>query len=38
MTNDVKYAYIQGQAVDLDNKQKALNRKYRKKYGLSPKR
>ena len=38
MTNNVKYAFIQGKAVDLDNKQKALNRKYRKKYGLKPKR
>lgn len=32
--NDVKYAYIQGKAVNLDNKQKALNRTYRKKYQL----
>ena len=32
--NDVKFAFIKGQAIDLDNKQKVLNRKYRKKYGL----
>ena len=32
--NDVKYAFIKGKAIDLDNKQKVLNRKYRKKYGL----
>jgi len=32
--NAVKYAYIQGKEVNLDNKQKALNRKYRKKYQL----
>ncbi len=38
MTNNVKYAYIQGVEVDLDNKQKVLNRKYRKKYGLGPKK
>jgi len=34
MGNDVIYAYIQGKAVDLDNKQKALNRKFRTKYSL----
>ena len=34
MGNDVVYAYIQGKAVNLDNKQKALNRKFRSKYGL----
>ena len=34
MGNDVKHAFIKGQAIDLDNKQKVLNRKYRKKYGL----
>lgn len=32
--NDLKFAFIQGQTVDLDNHQKALDRKYRKKYGL----
>lgn len=35
MGNDVKHAYIQGKAIDLDNKHKALNRKYRKKHNLS---
>jgi imidazolonepropionase-like amidohydrolase len=34
MGNEVKHAFIKGQAIDLDNKQKVLNRKYRKKYGL----
>ena len=34
MGNEVKLAFIKGQAIDLDNKQKVLNRKYRKKYGL----
>ena len=34
MCNEVKHAFIKGQAIDLDNKQKVLNRKYRKKYGL----
>jgi imidazolonepropionase-like amidohydrolase len=34
MGNDVKHAFIKGQAIDLDNKQKVLNRKYRKKYRL----
>ena len=32
--NDVQFAFIQGKAVDLDNHQKALDRKYRKKFGL----
>lgn len=32
--NDVQYAFIQGEAIDLDNHQKALDRKYRKKYGI----
>ena len=32
--NDVQFAFIQGQAVDLDNHQKALDRKYRKKFGI----
>jgi len=35
--NDVKFAFIKGQAIDLDNKQKVLNRKYRKKFGLEVK-
>ena len=34
MGNEVKHAFIKGQAIDLDNRQKVLNRKYRKKYGL----
>lgn len=34
MGNDVKHAFIKGQSIDLDNKQKVLNRKYRKKFGL----
>ncbi|MBF90862.1 MAG: amidohydrolase [Flavobacteriales bacterium] len=33
--NDVQFAFIQGQAVDLDNHQKALDRKYRKKFGIA---
>jgi hypothetical protein len=37
MGNDVIHAFIKGQKVDLDNKQKALNRKYRNKYGLEVK-
>ena len=37
MGNEVKYAFIKGQAIDLDNKQKVLNRKYRKKFGLEVK-
>ena len=32
--NDVKFAFIKGQAIDLDNHQKALDRKFRNKYGL----
>lgn len=32
--NDVRLAYIQGDYIDLDNHQKALDRKYRNKYGL----
>tara|TARA_B100000674_G_scaffold498655_1_gene538396 strand:+ start:2148 stop:3428 length:1281 start_codon:yes stop_codon:yes gene_type:complete len=32
--NNVKFAFIQGHAVDLDNHQKALDRKYRKKFGI----
>jgi imidazolonepropionase-like amidohydrolase len=34
MGNKVVNAYIQGNEVDLDNHQKQLDRKYRKKYGL----
>tara|TARA_B110000003_G_scaffold107457_1_gene109820 strand:+ start:11221 stop:12495 length:1275 start_codon:yes stop_codon:yes gene_type:complete len=34
MGNKVVRAYIQGKSVDLDNHQKQLDRKYRKKYGL----
>ncbi len=37
MGNDVKHAFIKGQAINLDNKQKVLNRKYRKKYGIEVK-
>ena len=37
MGNEVKHAFIKGQAIDLDNKQKVLNRKYREKYGLEVK-
>ena len=33
-TNDVKLAFIQGNSINLDNHQKALDRKYRNKYGL----
>ena len=32
--NDVQFAFIQGKSVDLDNHQKALDRKYRNKFGL----
>ena len=32
--NDVRFAFIQGKVVDLDNHQKALDRKFRNKYGL----
>jgi imidazolonepropionase-like amidohydrolase len=37
MGNDITDAYIQGQSIDLDNHQKALNRKYREKYNLKVK-
>jgi len=37
MGNDLKYAFIKGKTIDLDNKQKALNRKYRAKLGLEVK-
>ncbi len=33
-TNHIDYAFIQGRQVDLDNKQKALYRKFMNKYGL----
>ena len=33
-TNDVKLAFIHGNSINLDNHQKALDRKYRNKYGL----
>lgn len=32
--NDVKMAFIKGNPINLDNHQKALDRKYREKYGL----
>lgn len=32
--NDVQFAFIQGKEVNLDNHQKALDRKYRNKFGL----
>ncbi len=34
MGNNITNAFIQGNEVDLDNHQKALNRKYRSKYNL----
>lgn len=34
MTNKVVHAFIQGKAINLDNHQKQLDRKFRKKYGL----
>ena len=33
-TSNIEAAYIQGRQVDLDNKQKALYRKFMGKYGL----
>lgn len=33
-SSQVRYAFIQGRQIDLDNKQKQLYRKYMKKYGL----
>ena len=30
----MRFAYIQGKVVDLDNHQKALDRKFRNKYNL----
>ena len=32
--NDVRHAFIQGKRIDLNNHQKALDRKFRNKYGL----
>jgi imidazolonepropionase-like amidohydrolase len=34
-SSQVRYAFIQGRQIDLDNKQKQLYRKYMKKYGLN---
>lgn len=34
MSNDVELAFIRGKKIDLDNKQKALYRKYKEKYNL----
>jgi hypothetical protein len=33
-TNQVTHAFIQGRDVNLDDKQKQLNERYLKKYGL----
>lgn len=33
-TSNIEHAFIQGRKIDLDNKQKALYRKYMEKYGL----
>ena len=33
-TSHIEHAFIQGRAIDLDNKQKALYRKFMEKYGL----
>ncbi len=33
-SSNIEHAFIQGRAIDLDNKQKALYRKFMKKYGL----
>ena len=35
-TSVITYAFIQGRQVDLNNKQKQLNERYRHKYGLKP--
>ncbi|HRI28262.1 MAG TPA: amidohydrolase family protein [Chitinophagales bacterium] len=35
-TSVVEYAFIQGRQINLDNKQKALYRKFMTKYGLKP--
>ena len=34
-TSSIEYAFIEGREVNLDNKQKELNRKFLKKYGLN---
>ncbi len=34
MTNNVVYAFIQGRQINLDNKQKQLNEKYKYKYNI----
>lgn len=36
-TNKVVYAFIRGKKIDLDDKQKRLNKKYVEKYGISEK-
>ncbi len=36
-TNKVEYAFIRGKKIDLDDKQKRLNKKYVEKYGISGK-
>ncbi len=35
-TNNVTHAFIQGRNINLDDKQKQLDRKYEKRYGLKP--
>lgn len=35
-SNNITHAFVQGRAVDLDNKQKALYRRFMGKYGLTP--
>ena len=34
-TSDIQYAFIGGRMIDLNNKQKELNQKFSKKYGLN---
>jgi imidazolonepropionase-like amidohydrolase len=34
-TSNIEYAFISGRQIDLNNKQKALNEKFLKKYGLN---
>lgn len=34
-TSNIEYAFIDGREINLDNKQKELNRKFTKKYGLN---
>ena len=36
-TNKVEHAFIRGKKIDLDDKQKRLNKKYVDKYGISGK-